>query len=338
MPNIKYVLRRMKEMDYSKMIDAAKTVHGRCGKNTALVLADMIWCGFRYQAGYMDYLVFEFYQIGAAQRRTYITRGQSNRFVRLLNPRENWHLLEDKVEFLKRFDGFHGRAWIDLRECSPEQFEQFCKAHPKIVAKPLDGTCGRGIEFFEISDNSKIVGLYEMLREGRQFLVEELIVQHPDISKIYPLSVNTLRLVTIKNHETVHVVFSSLRIGNGLRVDNLNSGGMAVIVDETGKISSPGADKAGKAYYRHPITDMELMGRQIPLYQASVEMVKKAAMHIPELGYIAWDVAITETRPLIIEANHFPGHDIYQFQVHLGPDKLGLLPRFEKAIADLESS
>ena len=65
-------------------------------------------------------------------------------------------------------------------------------------------------------------------------------------------------------------------------------------------------------------------------------MVKKAALQIPELGYIAWDVAITETSPLLIEANHFPGHDIYQFQVHLGPDKIGLLPRFEKAIAGLE--
>lgn len=337
MPNIKYVLRRMKEMDYKNMIAAAATVHGRCGKSKLLVLADMVWCGFRYQAGYMDYLVFEFYQLRGAQRRTYVTRGQSNRFVKLLNPRENWHLLEDKAEFLRRFDGFHGREWLDLRECAPEQFEQFCRAHPKIVAKPLDGTCGRGIEFFEISDKSKIVGLYDMLKAGKQFLVEELIVQHPDIARIYPLSVNTLRLVTIKNRDTVHVVFSSMRIGNGLRVDNLNSGGMAVIVDmETGKISTPGADKAGKAYYRHPMTDVELIGCQIPLYSESVALVKKAAMQIPELGYIAWDVAITETRPLIIEANHFPGHDIYQFQVHLGPERIGLLPRFEKAVEGLE--
>ena len=38
-----------------------------------------------------------------------------------------------------------------------------------------------------------------------------------------------------------------MRIGNGKRVDNLNSGGMAVIVDmQTGKISTPGADKDGK--------------------------------------------------------------------------------------------
>ncbi len=336
MPKLQYVLRRMKEMDYKKMLDTAKTIHQRCGKNTLFLLADMAWCGFRYQAGYMDYLVFEFYTLNGAQRRTYITRGQSNRFVRLLNPRENWHLLEDKIEFLKRFDGFRGRDWIDLRECGPEAFEAFLEKHPKIIVKPLEGTCGRGIEFFEVSGNSRIAGLYDMLRANGQYLVEAVIIQHPDIAKIYPLSVNTLRLVTIRNQDTVHIVFSSMRIGNGLRVDNLNSGGMAVIVDENGIISTPGADKAGKAYYQHPYTGVTLVGCKIPLYQEAVEMVKKAALQIPELGYIAWDVAITETSPLLIEANHFPGHDIYQFQVHLGPDKIGLLPRFEKAIAGLE--
>ena len=69
-----------------------------------------------------------------------------------------------------------------------------------------------------------------MLMQGGQYLVEAFIVQHPLVSHIYPLSVNTLRLVTIKNHDTVHLVFFSMRIGNGKRVDNLNSGGMAVIV------------------------------------------------------------------------------------------------------------
>lgn len=337
MPNLKYVLKRIAGMDYQAMLDTAHTVHERTGKSKLVTLADMIACGFLYQAGYMDYLVFEFYRLNAHQRKTYITRGQNNRYVRLLNPQENWHLLEDKVEFLKRFDGFHGRDWIDLRDTSRGDFEQFCSTHPKMVAKPLDGTCGRGVEFIELSDSSAICGLYDMLMQGEQYLVEDMIIQHPDIGRLYPLSVNTLRLVTIKNGDTVHLVFSSMRIGNGKRVDNLNSGGMAVIIDmETGKISTPGADKDGKAFHRHPITGVELVGAQIPMYHESVELVKRAAMQIPELGYIGWDIAVTEKGPLIIEANHFPGHDIYQFQVHLDEDRIGLLPRFDRAIAGLE--
>ncbi len=333
MPKFTYIIKRIAGMDYGAMVRTAKTVHERTGKNTLAVLADIISCGFRYQAGYMDYLVFEFYTLTAAQRATYITRGVNNRYVSLLNPRENWHLLEDKVEFLKRFDGFHGRDWVDLRVCGKEGFEAFCKKHSQMVAKPLDGTCGRGVEFIEQSEKSEIVGLYEMLMQGGQYLVEAFIVQHPLVSHIYPLSVNTLRLVTIKNHDTVHLVFFSMRIGNGKRVDNLNSGGMAVIVDmEAGEICTPGADKDGKAYYTHPLTGVALVGAKIPFCKESAELVKQAAMRIPELGYIAWDVALTEKGPIIIEANHFPGHDIYQFQVHLGADKIGLAPRFDKAV------
>ena len=173
-----------------------------------------------------------------------------------------------------------------------------------MVAKPLDGTCGRGVEFIEQSEKSEIVGLYEMLMQGGQYLVEAFIVQHPLVSHIYPLSVNTLRLVTIKNHDTVHLVF----------------------------FCTPGADKDGKAYYTHPLTGVALVGAKIPFCKESAELVKQAAMRIPELGYIAWDVALTEKGPIIIEANHFPGHDIYQFQVHLGADKIGLAPRFDKAV------
>ena len=334
MPKFSYILRRIAGMDYRVLLTTAQKVHERTGKNTAFILADIIQCGLRYQAGYMDYLVFEMYNLNAQQRATYITRGVNNRFVRLLNPRENWSILEDKIVFLKRFDGLHGRAWIDLRETSPAEFEAFCSEHPRIVAKPISGTCGRGIEFFDLSDGP-IEDLYDRLMQGEQFLVEELIVQHPQISRLYPQSVNTLRLVTIRNHDEVHVVFSSMRLGNGKQVDNLNSGGMAVIVDETGHICTPAADKDGKAYDAHPMTGVPFIGFEVPLFAESIALVKQAALRMPELGYIGWDVAVTESGPLLLEANHFPGHDIYQFQVHLGPDKRGLLPRFEQAIKGL---
>ena len=127
MPNLNYIFKRIAGMDYGALLETARKVHARSGKGTLVSLADIVACGFRYQAGYMDYLVFEFDRLTAAQRATYITRGKNNAYVRLLNPRENWHILEDKVEFLKRFEGIHGREWIDLRETDEAGFESFCE-------------------------------------------------------------------------------------------------------------------------------------------------------------------------------------------------------------------
>ena len=55
---------------------------------------------------------------------------------------------------------------------------------------------------------------------------------------------------------------------------------------------------------------------------------------VPQVGYVGWDIAVTENGPLIIEGNHFPGHDILQMPPHV-PDKIGMLPTFKKYIKEL---
>ena len=327
---IGYLLKRIAQMDRKAVWQTAKRVHTRSGRATLPVFFDIVRCGFKYGAGYMDYLVFEFERLTPAQRATYITRGVNNGYVRLLNPKEGWHELEDKCEFLRAIGPLAGRDWLDLRSCSDEEFAAFCDKHGKFVVKPIDATCGRGVEFPEnVADPA---AFRKACLERGQVLAEEYVVQHPALAAIYPGSVNTIRLCTIRSKGRTQVVFSSLRIGNGRDVDNLNAGGMAVLIGSDGRISTVGADKDGKAYETHPMTGVRLKGYEIPYYREAVRMVIDGAERFPEVGYIAWDVAVTEHGPLLIEANHFPGHDIYQFQVHLGEDRIGLKPRFDRAV------
>lgn len=328
--NIGYLVKRIVQMDRKAVWQTARRVHERSGKGTIPLFLDVVRCGFQYGAGYMDYLVFEFEKLTPAQRATYITRGVNNGYVRRLNPQTGWHKLEDKCEFLRAAGDLARRDWLDLRNCTDDEFSAFCQKHERFVVKPIDATCGRGVEFPErIADPA---AFRKTCLEQGQVLAEEYVVQHPALAAIYPGSVNTIRLCTIRFNGRTQVVFSSLRIGNGRDVDNLNAGGMAVLIGEDGRISTVGADKDGKAYETHPMTGVRLKGYEIPFYQEAVQLVTDAAERFPETGYIAWDVAVTERGPLLIEANHFPGHDIYQFQVHLGEDKIGLKPRFDRAL------
>ena len=61
------------------------------------------------------------------------------------------------------------------------------------------------------------------------------------------------------------------------------------------------------------------------------QMCLEAAQKIPQMRFIAWDVAITENGPTFIEGNSFPSHAIPQFAAHY-PDGIGILPEFEKFI------
>ena len=126
----------------------------------------------------MDYLVFEFDRLTPAQRATYITRGVNNQYVHRLNKRESWYKLEDKPTFDRIFAKYLHRDWMLLTEGTAEDFAAFLGKHDRIVCKPVDATCGRGIVMYHREEISDPAQLYEQLKAGGQVLVEEYVVQH----------------------------------------------------------------------------------------------------------------------------------------------------------------
>ncbi len=335
MNKIKYLIRRICEMDFKNMIAQAKIVKQRTKRPVFITLIDMIWCGFKYLAGYMDYVVFEFYDLNAKQRRTQVTRGINNELVKKLNNKEFWHIFDKKNEFNTVFADCLKRDWLDLEKASDEEIEAFLNKHKTLIVKPCDGACGRGVEKLAAEDFENAAAFRKACLDNSQPIAEELIVQNEKMNEMFPKCVNTVRMVTITRNSKVHIVFCSIRIGAGdTIVDNLNSGGMAALVDEkTGVITTDAADKNGCVFVNHPDTNTKIRGFEIPFFKEGRELVEKAAVRVSEIGYVGWDIAFTENGALLIEGNHFPGHDIYQMPA-LTPDKIGVLPRFEAAMRD----
>ena len=217
-----------------------------------------------------------------------------------------------------------------------EEFEAFLEGLDVIISKPADEACGRGVEKLTVADFPSHKDLFDHLKSINSGLCEEFVVQHKDVSALYPLSVNTYRVVTVLTEGVPHIVYAFIRIGNGGRfVDNINAGGMAAPINiENGVIEFPAFDKDSIYYETHPYTNCPIKGWQLPFWKESVETVLSAATVIPQVGYVGWDVAVTENGPLLIEGNPFPGHDILQMPPHV-PDKIGMLPQFKKYIKNL---
>lgn len=333
MNKLKYLIRRIKSMDFKNMLVQAKVVRKRCGRPVFFILIDMIYCGFKYLAGYMDYVVFEFYKLKAYQRKTQVTRGINNELVKTLNDKNSWYKFDKKDEFNRIFADCLNRDWLDLPHCEDSELESFLKKHPEIIVKPQDGACGRGVEKIRVADFNSYSDLREHCIKNGQTVAEEIILQHDKMNELFPCCVNTVRMVTITKNGKVNVVFCSIRIGAGdTIVDNLNSGGMAALVDdERGIITTAAADKNGVVYETHPDTGITIRGFEIPYFKEGRELVERAAVRIPEIGYVGWDIAFTKSGPLLIEGNHFPGHDIYQMPA-LTENGIGVLPRFENAM------
>ncbi len=158
---------------------------------------DMLYCGVRYMAGYTDYELFGFCALDKSQRKTYVTRGVNNRYVRTLNEHGRVKDVDDKFRMHEVFSSYINRNWCDLRKVSPAFFSAFVKENGSIMVKPADARCGKGVEKITFDGKTDYAALYHRLISNRQFLAEGCVVQHPDLSKLYPDAVNTLRVVSV---------------------------------------------------------------------------------------------------------------------------------------------
>lgn len=336
MKRLKYMIARILGMDYRAMFATVRQIHKKTGKSRIWLFIDMVKCGLRYGAGYNDYRLCEFYNLTPQQRATYVTRGVNNRIVAMMNDKAYVHIMNDKCEFNQHFTDFVRRGWMPMQKATFEEFAAFMEQRDRIITKPLDDACGRGVEILNKADFSDLQSLWNHLKERNSGLIEDVIIQHPDISRLYPHAVNTYRIVTIYSEGKANVVYAFIRMGNGGRaVDNINAGGMAAPIRlEDGVIEYPAFDKDSNYYDAHPATGCTIVGYQLPCWQEAMDMCLQAAAKLPQVGYVGWDIAVSENGPQLIEGNPFPGHDILQMPPHV-PDKIGMLPRFKQFVKGL---
>ncbi len=335
MANPIYILKRLFNMNYKNFFDSVSRVSKKANKSKFYTFYDMVWSGMRYGAGYVDYDVIGFYKLTGEQRKTMLTRGINNKYVRKLNDKNYWHIFDNKNEFNATFSKFITRDWIYPISEKKEEAINFMKSHQVFMAKPNNGQCGKGIEKIDVAKYKKnYEKIYKHLVDNKLELLEELIVQHENMNSLNSSSVNTIRMVTAMNEKNeVTVLATFIRIGNGKCVDNFNSGGMTAKVDEnTGVILEEAVDKTGKLYEKHPISGTTIKGFQIPKWDEALSMVKAAALMSQKVRYVGWDVAITKDGVTLIEGNQFPGHDIYQVAERMENGAIGILPKFKKAI------
>ena len=330
MGKMSYIVKRIASMNFKTYFKTIDDVHKKTNKPKIYVFFDSVLCGIAHQAGYMDYQLFEMYKMNHKQRKTVITRGRNNDLMKKYNNPAYVKYFNDKALFNEKFDKYLNRSWLLLKNDNFDDFATFIKNKKEIIVKPLDESCGKGVEKLKPSeyDSKK---LYEQLLANHQYLIEEVATQCKTISELHPSSINTVRVVTLKGKG----VFACLRIGNYNNVvDNFNKDGMVAPIDiHTGLINYPAIDKVHNEYISHPLTHKKIVGLKIPMWEKIVKLCEDASMVIPELGYLGWDVCVGEDKPFLIEGNEFPGHDLYQLPPHRDKDE-GIYPEFLKVLEE----
>lgn len=185
--------------------------------------------------------------------------------------------------------------------------DAFCKA--------IDAEDGKSI-YHIVSNNGKIyingtnVSIDFLLSElgNVRWTIEHKIIQHPEYAKFNPCSVNTLRIYTVRDVSTGEIRFlpSIFRVGAwGNNVDNWARGGLIIRIYEDGSLGEYGffRPKYGTKATIHPDTGIVFKGQKLPFAKESFEFVKKMHHYLYGIHSIGWDIAVTESGPIVVEAN-----------------------------------
>ncbi len=266
---------------------------------------------------YKEYLIYRFFDLTPEEQEKVFVAKYSRKITAKYDVNKEFNdMLYDKERTNVYFSEYLRRPWCVNTKISLEDFTEKFADSKRVIYKPLDGNRGRGVEAFDIDrENAKEV--YDQLITYPDGVVEQYVVQHPQVSQLSPDSVNTVRMVTISSNtkditadgKRVDIAYAALRIGGGKSiVDNFHSGGMVAAVDlETGKLVTDAADMEGNVYKEHPMTGTVIKGHQIPYFEEAKAMVLDAITKNKVEGYLGWDVAITEDGPVLIEVNVIPG-------------------------------
>lgn len=197
--------------------------------------------------------------------------------------------------------------------------------NPDLFFKPIDAECGEGIFcmglrnqtfYFDDVPIDRGAALAKLCELKGRYLIQTRLVQHEQMNRLYAHSVNTLRIVSVFNHQTneVEILHALLRMGvHGNVVDNWAKGGIQAAVDSEGRLSEYGFYKpgyGGKTKF-HPDSHIEFHSFIVPYYAEALQHVKTFHRRLSGIHSIGWDVAITSQGPVFIE-----GNDNWEISLH----------------------
>jgi hypothetical protein len=182
--------------------------------------------------------------------------------------------------------------------------------------KPIDDGVGNGA--FRVSADSAEPSLFAK----RKIVIQPRMQNHPELARIFPKTLNTIRVDTLIDGDDCVINAACLKVGTGgAHVDNWAQGAIAIGIDlRTGRLARRGIRKAAFGRARpetHPETGVRFADVVVPWWPETLEIARLAALALRPHQSLGLDIAITPEGPLFVEANDTG--DFFLLQESCGP-------------------
>jgi hypothetical protein len=151
----------------------------------------------------------------------------------------------------------------------------------------------------------------QVLRKGGgtfAFLIQERVRQHPALNELVGETVCCMRIMTlIASGGETSIIAAVMKLqGNRSGVDNMAQGSINAWIDPRSGTLGPGRRPNSPivdGYTHVPETGKRFVDFRLPHWSETQNLILKASALVPWCRCLGWDVAVSESGPVIMEAN-----------------------------------
>ena len=203
----------------------------------------------------------------------------------------------------------------------------------KVVYKPNCKGQGTGVRILPAVTEAEQADTLAYLRANSGGIVEEYIQQHPTLAQLNPGAVSIVRFYTVTAPSGTYLFAPVLTAAIEKDISNGCQDALTAMIDiRTGVVLTDAVDQNNCIdYAAHPVTGVAFPGLQLPFWDETIDMMRRAVPLASKISNIGWDVTMTADGPLIIEANTIPGFNTAQYRGYAWvTDGYGYQPLFDE--------
>jgi glutathione synthase/RimK-type ligase-like ATP-grasp enzyme len=329
-PRLRYLVDRARRIDVGSVLERAKEAASDHGKWAPAVVVDMLWQAGMRNVGFQDYIDYDFAILSPAERATYMTHPVSNQISQRYDHPDFRHIFQDKIAFDRVFSEHLHREWMVVEDDNADAVRGFAERHGTIVTKEPVGQAGTGVHRYHAADIDDWDAFHAGLRERGELLIEQLIVQHPDLAAVCPGTVNTTRVTAFFDGTDTHILAIAQKFGRGAVSDQMTFGGFYTMLDDDGHAVGAGYDSHGHVHETHPDSGVRIADFQLPMMDEVRTFVDRVARVVPQVQYVGWDIVVTPDGPVLVEGNW--GAGVYENKPSVTGIRTGHKDRYRAAI------
>ena len=227
---------------------------------------------------------------------------------------------------LRRINSFYYDSHYQHVDCVDTKLKDMLSSYSEVIIKPsIRSGSGKSIMKFERIDGGysykkRILDVAFLNDYDSDFIIQEVVRQHPFFRQFNPGSNNTIRVLTYRSvrDDAIHILHTLLRIGRKDRfMDHDNLGGVAVAITKEGYLKDYAIDVKGVKHESFNDIHFKEISK-VPFIEDIHQTAEQIAGKVYYCRLLAVDFTVNENGESLLVDTNCEGNGVSQYQMNSG--------------------